>query len=108
MENGSNPQHPQQDIMKKINFNDPATFEKLEHMAYENTLDYTDFPPAGINTLISCHSSVVSTAAASFRRDFAESVRTHIFVIIARTQTKHGKITRQRSDTRRIYEGRTS
>lgn len=32
--------------MKKINFNDPATFEKLEHMAYENTLDYTDFPPA--------------------------------------------------------------
>ena len=33
-------------IMKKINFNDPATFEKLEHMAYENTLDYTDFPPA--------------------------------------------------------------
>lgn len=33
-------------IMKKIKFNDPATFEKLEHMAYENTLDYTDFPPA--------------------------------------------------------------
>ena len=26
-------------IMKKINFNDPATFEKLERMAYENTLD---------------------------------------------------------------------
>ena len=33
-------------IMKKINFNDPATFEKLERMAYDNVLDYTDFPPA--------------------------------------------------------------
>ena len=32
--------------MKKINFENPAVFEKLEHMAYENTLDYTDFPPA--------------------------------------------------------------
>ena len=32
--------------MKRYNFNDESEFLKLERMAYDNVLDYTDFPPA--------------------------------------------------------------
>lgn len=32
--------------MKRYNFNDENEFLKLERMAYDNVLDYTDFPPA--------------------------------------------------------------
>lgn len=32
--------------MKRYNFNDENEFLKLERMAYDNVLDYTNFPPA--------------------------------------------------------------